>query len=95
MTLRVVILSTAKDLWLLQSCGLNIPRTHRDKMTGLNVPKIATEAEESHWRFENDDLVSDKFGKAAKEGSLKTVGMQPLPVEMGHLHPPAQASPTL
>lgn len=52
-------------------------------MTDLKVPKFATEAEEARWWFENDDLVSDEFVKAAKEGRLKTGGVQPLLAERG------------
>jgi hypothetical protein len=62
-------------------------------MTDLKVPKFATEAEEARWWFENDDLVSDEFVKAAKEGRLKTGGVQPLLAERGIPFTPTKPLP--
>jgi hypothetical protein len=52
-------------------------------MTDLKIPRFKTEAEEARWWFENSDLVSAEFVKAAKEGRLKRGGVMRLLSERG------------
>ena len=49
----------------------------------LKIPKFATEAEEAKWWFENEELISGEFEKAAKEGRLRTGGARRLFAELG------------
>ncbi len=49
----------------------------------LKIPKFATEAEEAKWWYENEELISDEFEKAAKEGRLRTGGARRLFAELG------------
>jgi hypothetical protein len=63
-------------------------------MTDLKVPKFATEAEEARWWFENDDLVSAEFVKAAAEGRLRRGGVRRLLAERGLPVPPPQPLPS-
>jgi hypothetical protein len=49
----------------------------------LIVPAFATEAEEAKWWFENQELISDEFQKAAAEGRLKRGGIRRLLAEKG------------
>ena len=37
----------------------------------LKVPKFESEAQEAQWWFDNQDLVADAFGAAAKNGTLR------------------------
>ncbi len=62
-------------------------------MTDLKLPKFATEAEEAQWWFDNDDLISAEFQKAAAEGRLKRGGVQRLLAERGILPPQPQPQP--
>jgi hypothetical protein len=61
-------------------------------MSDLKIPKFGTEAEEAKWWYDNRELVSDEFQKAAKEGRLRRGGVMRLLAERG-IQPP-QALPT-
>jgi len=62
----------------------------------LKIPKFATEAEEAKWWFDNRELVSDEFQKAAKEGRLGRGGVRRLFAEKGIPFPePQKASEPL
>lgn len=63
-------------------------------MTDLKVPKFATEAEEAKWWYNNRELVSEEFQKAAKEGRLRRGGVQRLMAERGIPFPQPQPLPT-
>jgi len=63
-------------------------------MTDLKVPKFATEAEEAKWWYDNRELVSEEFQKAAKEGRLRRGGVARLMAERGIPLPQPQALPT-
>ena len=52
-------------------------------MTDLKLPKFATEAEEAKWWYDNRELVSEEFQKAAKEGRLRRGGVARLLAERG------------
>ncbi|KAA6461197.1 hypothetical protein DYQ86_13220 [Acidobacteria bacterium AB60] len=52
-------------------------------MNDFKLPKFANEAEEAKWWFENQQLVSDEFQKAAKEGRLRRGGIKRLLAERG------------
>ena len=49
----------------------------------LIIPAFASEAEEAKWWFENEELISDEFQKAATEGRLKRGGIRRLFAEKG------------
>jgi len=49
----------------------------------LKIPKLATEAEEARWWFENDNLIFKEFEKAAKAGTLGRGGIRRLFAEKG------------
>lgn len=49
----------------------------------VRIPKFATETEEAKWWYENRELISDEFQKAAKEGRLKRGGIRRLFAEKG------------
>ena len=49
----------------------------------LIIPAFASEAEEAKWWFENEELISDEFQKAAAEGRLKRGGIRRLFAEKG------------
>jgi hypothetical protein len=58
----------------------------------LIIPAFASEAEEAKWWFENQELISDEFQKAAAEGRLKRGGIRRLFAEKGiPFHEPAKA----
>ena len=42
--------------------------------TTFEVPEFGTEAEEASWRFDNQELVTDEFLRAAEEGRLEVDG---------------------
>jgi uncharacterized membrane protein YqiK len=63
-------------------------------MSDLKLPKWANEAEEAKWWFDNQELVSAEFEKAAQEGRLKRGGIRRLMAERGMPVPPVQALPT-
>lgn len=52
-------------------------------MSDFKLPKFANEDEEAKWWYENRELISDEFQKAAKEGRLKTGGIRRLFAEKG------------
>jgi hypothetical protein len=59
----------------------------------LIAPAFASEAEEAKWWFENRELISDEFQKAAAEGRLKRGGIRRLFAEKGiPFHEPANTS---
>ena len=58
----------------------------------LKIPKFATEAEEAQWWYDNRELLSEEFHKAAKEGRLRRGGVARLLAERGIL--PPQPTPT-
>jgi hypothetical protein len=60
----------------------------------LKIPKFATEAEEAKWWFENENLISEEFQKAAREGRLKSGGVRRLFAEKGIPFPESKATPT-
>jgi len=63
-------------------------------MSDLKLPKWADEAEEAKWWFENQDLISAEFEKAAAEGRLKRGGVRRLLAERGIPYPEPQPLPT-
>jgi len=52
-------------------------------MSDFKLPKFANEDEEAKWWYENRELISDEFQKAAKEGRLRTGGIRRLFAERG------------
>jgi predicted metal-dependent hydrolase len=60
----------------------------------LIIPAFATEAEEAKWWFENQELISDEFQKAAAEGRLKRGGIRRLFAEKGIPFKEPQPTPT-
>jgi len=63
-------------------------------MSEFRLPKFANEDEEAKWWFDNRELVSDEFQKAAKEGRLKRGGVRRLLAERGIPFPEPQPLPT-
>jgi hypothetical protein len=64
-------------------------------MSDLKIPKFATEAEEAKWWYDNRELVSDEFQKAAQEGRLRRGGARRLFAERGIPFPePKPSAPT-
>ena len=59
-------------------------------MTDLKVPKFDSETEEARWWYDNRELVSEEFQKAAKEGRLRRGGVQRLLAERGIPFPQPQ-----
>ena len=62
--------------------------------SALKIPKFATEAEEAKWLYENRELISGEFQKAAKEGRLRTGVIRRLFAEKGIPFPETKATPT-
>jgi hypothetical protein len=60
----------------------------------LIIPAFASEAEEAKWWFENQELISDEFQKAAAEGRLKRGGVRRLFAEKGIPFPEPAKAPT-
>jgi predicted metal-dependent hydrolase len=56
----------------------------------LIIPSFASEAEEAKWWFENQEIISDEFQKAAKEGRLGRGGIRRLFAEKGIPFPEPQ-----
>jgi hypothetical protein len=52
-------------------------------MSNFKLPKFANEDEEAKWWYENRELISEEFQKAAKEGRLKRGGIRRLFAEKG------------
>jgi hypothetical protein len=63
-------------------------------MTELKIPKFATKAEEADWWYDNREIVSAEFQKAAKEGRLRRGGVAHLLAERSIPFPQSQALPT-
>jgi hypothetical protein len=63
-------------------------------MSNFKLPKFANEDEEAKWWYENRELISDEFQKAAKEGRLRTGGIRRLFAEKGIPFPETKATPT-
>jgi hypothetical protein len=63
-------------------------------VTDLKVPKFASEAEEAKWWYDNREIVSEEFHKAAKEGRLRRGGVARLLAERGIPFPQPQPFPT-
>jgi len=63
-------------------------------MTDLKVPRFETEAEEAKWWYDNRELVSEEFHKAAKEGRLRRGGVARLLAERGLPIPQPQPLPS-
>jgi len=63
-------------------------------MTNLKIPKFASEAEEAKWWYDNREIVSAEFQKAAKEGRLRRSGVARLLAERGIPLPQPQALPS-
>jgi hypothetical protein len=63
-------------------------------MSDFKVPKFANEDEEAKWWFDNRELVSDEFQKAAAEGRLKRGGVRRLFAERGIPFPEPKPLPT-
>lgn len=63
-------------------------------MSDFKLPKFANEDEEAKWWYENRELISDEFQKAAKEGRLKTGGIRRLFAEKGILFKEPKLTPT-
>ena len=64
--------------------------------SNLKVPAFASEAEEAKWWYDNRDLISEEFQKAAKEGRLGRGGVRRLFAEKGipFPEPPKAPAPT-
>jgi hypothetical protein len=60
----------------------------------LKIPEIASEAEEPKWWFENRELISDEFQRAAAAGRLKRGGVRRHFAEKGIPFPEPQKTPT-
>jgi hypothetical protein len=60
----------------------------------MKLPKFETEAEEAKWWYENREMLSDEFEKAAKEGRLRRGGVQRLLAERGIATPQPQPLPS-
>lgn len=63
-------------------------------MSDFKLPKFANEGEEAKWWYENRELISDEFQKAAKEGRLRTGGIRRLFAERGIPFPEEKAKLT-
>jgi hypothetical protein len=63
-------------------------------MSDFRLPKFANEDEEAKWWYENRELISDEFQKAAKEGRLRTGGVRRLLAEKGIPIPESKATLT-
>ena len=63
-------------------------------MSDFTLPKFANEDEEAKWWYENRELVSDEFQKAAKEGRLRRGGIKRLFAERGIPFPEPKPTPT-
>jgi hypothetical protein len=62
-------------------------------MSDFKLPEFANEDEEAKWWFDNRELVSDEFQKAAAEGRLKRGGVRRLFAEKGIPFPEPQKTP--
>jgi hypothetical protein len=62
-------------------------------MSDFKLPKFANEDEEAKWWYENRELISDEFQKAAKEGRLGRGGARRLFAEKGIPFPEPQSQP--
>jgi len=56
----------------------------------LKIPAFTSEAEEAKWWYDNRDLISEEFQKAAKEGRLGRGGVRRLFAEKGIPFPEPQ-----
>jgi hypothetical protein len=65
----------------------------RRSKSDMKIPKFASEAEEANWWYENRELISEEFQKAAKEGRLGTGGVRRLFAEKGIPFPEPQKVP--
>jgi hypothetical protein len=63
-------------------------------MSEFKLPKFANEDEEAKWWYENRELISDEFQKAAKEGRLRTGGIRRLFAEKGIPFKEPKVTPT-
>ena len=63
-------------------------------MTNLKIPKFASEAEEAKWWYDNREILSEEFQKAAKEGRLRRGGVARLLAERCIPFPQPQALST-
>lgn len=63
-------------------------------MSDFKLPQFANEDEEAKWWYDNRELISDEFQKAAKEGRLKRGGVRRLFAERGIPFPEEKARPT-
>lgn len=63
-------------------------------MSDFKLPKFAKEDEEAKWWYENRELISDEFQKAAKEGRLRSGGVRRLFAERGIPFPEPKPTPT-
>ncbi len=62
-------------------------------MSDFKLPKFANEDEEAKWWYENRELISDEFQRAAKEGRLRTGGVRRLFAERGIPFPELPKTP--
>lgn len=61
----------------------------------LKIPAFTSEAEEAKWWYDNRDLISEEFQKAAVEGRLRHGGVRRLFAEKGIPFPePKAPAPT-
>jgi hypothetical protein len=63
-------------------------------MSDFKLPKFANEDEEAKWWYENRELISGEFQKAASEGRLRTGGIRRLFAEKGIPFPEEKAKLT-
>ncbi len=63
-------------------------------MSDFKLPEFANEDEEARWWYENRELISDEFQKAAKEARLKRGGVRRLFADRGIPFPEPQPLPT-
>jgi hypothetical protein len=67
--------------------------TAKTAKSDLKIPAFATEAEEAKWWYENQELISNEFQKAAKEGRLGRGGVRRLFAERGIPFPEPKTAP--
>ncbi|HEY2861823.1 MAG TPA: hypothetical protein VGJ21_25710 [Terracidiphilus sp.] len=62
--------------------------------SSLVIPAFESEAEEAKWWFENENLVTEEFQKAASEGRLGRGGIRRLFAEKGIVFKEPKPTPT-
>lgn len=68
--------------------------TMKPYKSDLKIPHFESEAEEAQWWFDNDELISAEFRKAAQEGRLGRGGIRRLFAERGIPFPEPETAAT-